>query len=163
MRSVFPPIPPLIAVMLLISVASGYGETARQLPLIVGTSTLVLILLDIVSRLPGKAGAIIRSALGAGFQDPELTEEPRWQSEAIQLVWVATCVLGILLIGILPTVPIFIFSYMFVQGGQRLIVSVIVALLVLLLIGLLFEVALDYELYRGMLFDESGFDQELAL
>jgi len=157
-RSVYPPVLLLLAVSTFIYWAYGYGEAARQLPVLVGTGTLALIFLDILSRLHGRVGIAIRSALGADFQDREMTRDPRWQSEIIQFVWLMACVASVALIGILPTVPIFIFLYMVIQGRLGFVFSVIVSLLALLLVGLLFEVLLDYELYRGMLFDRDRFD-----
>lgn len=156
--SVYPPVLLLIAVALLIYWAYGYGETARQLPVLVGTGTLILIVLDIISRLRGKVGVVIRSSLGAGFQDREMDFNPRLQSEIIQLAWIVACVVSILFVGILPTVPMFIFLYLVIQGKRSFIFSVIVSLHVLLLVGLVFEVLLDYELYRGHQFGQDGFE-----
>jgi hypothetical protein len=151
--TLYPPVLLLIASALLIYRASGYGETARQLPVLVASGTLVLVVLDILSRLGGKVGGLIRSALGAGFHDREMTTEPRWQSELTQLAWVGGSVTSIMLIGILPTVPAFIFMYMLIQGRQDVLSSAIVSLLVLFLVGVLFEFILDYELYKGLIFD----------
>lgn len=157
-KSVYPPILLLIVVGLLLYWATGYGETARQLPILVSIGTLILIVLDLFSRLHGKLGTLIRSALGAGFQNQEMTSKPRWQSEILQFIWVACCVASIAFIGILPTMPMFIFLYMVIQGRQKIIISVIISILVLLLIGLVFELLLGYELHRGILFDPSGRD-----
>lgn len=157
-RSVYPPLLLLTAVGLLIYWAYGYGETARQLPVLVGTGTAILVVLDILSRLHGKVAAVIRSVLGAGFQDRELTLESRWQSEIIQFVWMFSCVVGIVFIGILATVPAFVLMYMFIQGKQSLLFSMTISLVVLVLVGLVFEVLLDYELHRGLLFDQGKYD-----
>ena len=157
-NSIYPPILLLIVVGLLIYSAYDYGETARRLPLVVSTGTLVLIVLDFLSRFRSKVGAMIRIALSAGFQDPEMKHAPQWQSEIMQVIWVAFYVISIVLIGILPTVPIFIFSYMVIQGKQTFVASLVVSILTVLVIGLVFEIFLEYDLYTGMLFNQYGFE-----
>jgi formate hydrogenlyase subunit 3/multisubunit Na+/H+ antiporter MnhD subunit len=156
-RSVLAPIPLLILIGLLIFFSYDYGETARRLPLIIATATLALLILDFLSRPPGKVGRIIRLSLGAGFQDPELKRDPQWRSEIVQVIWVAFCVISILLVGILPTIPIFIFLYMVTNGKQTVVSGLTVSAITLLLVAIVFELLLEYELYRGLLFDRDGF------
>jgi len=134
-----------------------YSETARRLPILIGCGTLLLVVLDFISRLPGKAGSYIRFALGAGFQEREMDFTPEWKAELRQLAWLTACVSSVVLIGILPTVPVFIFFYMFVQGRQGLLHSLLVALILSLTVWLVFEYLLEYRLYRGMLFDDDGY------
>jgi hypothetical protein len=157
-KSVYPPILLVILVGLLIYWANDYGETARRLPLLIGAGTLVFIVLDFISRFRGKFGALIRLSLGAGFQDPEMKHSPKWQSEIMQLVWVAFSVTGIVLIGILPTVPIFVFLYMLIQGRQNFLPSLMVSVLTVFVVTLVFEVLLEYDLYRGLLFNQDGLE-----
>ena len=156
-NSIYPPILLLIVVGVLIHWTYDYGETARRLPLLVSTGTFALIILDFLSRLRGKAGALIRFALGAGFQNREMQHDPQWQSEVIQVIWVACCVSSMVLIGILPTIPLFIFLYMVIQGKQNIKFSLMVAIFVVVLVGLVFEIFLEYDLYRGMLLDQDSF------
>jgi hypothetical protein len=157
-NSIYPPILLLIVAGLFIYSTYDYGETARRLPLLIGTGTLVLIVLDFLSRFHSRVGALIRLALGAGFQDPEMKHDPRWRSEIMQVFWVAFCVISILLVGILPTVPTFIFLYMLIQGKQTFVFSLMVSVLVILIVVLVFEIFLDYDLYRGILFNREGFE-----
>ncbi|MDH3532886.1 MAG: tripartite tricarboxylate transporter TctB family protein [Gammaproteobacteria bacterium] len=156
--SIYPPLALLIVVGLLIFWSYDYGETARRLPLLVSFGMLLLIALDILSRFHSKVGMAIRLALGAGFQDRELTHEPEWRAELVQVLWLALCVLGIALIGILPTIPLFIFSYMLIQGKQKIGFSLMIATLVLTVVGVVFELLLEYDLYRGMLLNEYGIE-----
>ena len=76
----------------------------------------------------------------------------------MQVICVAFYVISIVLIGILPTVPIFIFSYMVIQGKQTFVASLVVSILTVLVIGLVFEIFLEYDLYTGMLFNQDGFE-----
>lgn len=157
-RSIYPPILLLLVAGLLIYWSYGYGVTARRLPLLISTSTFVLIMLDILSRRRGKVGALIRSLLGAGFQDREMQHDPQWQSEIVQGTWLVTCVISMALFGILLTIPTFIFLYMVVQGKQKVIFSFLISTLAVVVIGMTFEIFLEYNLYRGMLLNQEGFE-----
>jgi hypothetical protein len=156
-KSIYPPILLLIVVGLLIYWTYDYGETARQLPLLISTGLFVLIILDLLSRIRGKVGTLIHLALGAGFQNREMTHSPHWRAEITQALWVVCCVTSMALIGILPTIPTFIFLYMVIQGKQKIVFSLVIAALVVLAVGLVFEIFLEYDLYRGMLLDPDRF------
>lgn len=158
MKSICPPLLLLIVAGLFVYRAYDYGDTARQLPMLVGAGALLLLLLDVLSRFDTKFSALARLALGAGFEDREMLTVPRWQSEIMQIAWLAACVAGIVLIGILPTIPLFVFLYIVIRGEQGITFSLFISLLVFLLVGLVFEVVLDYELYRGALFNRFGFE-----
>lgn len=156
-NSIYPPILLLVVVGLLIYWSYDYSETARRLPLLISTGTLVLIVLDLLSRFHGKVGALIRLALGAGFEDREMKHDPEWRLEILQAIWIASCVTSMALIGILPTIPIFVFLYMLVQGKQKIQFSLMIAALIVLVVGLVFEIFLEYDLYRGMLLNHDSF------
>ena len=156
-KSVYAPIPLLILIGLLIIFTYDYGETARRLPLLIGTVTLLLVILDFLSRFPGKVGSLIRLSLGAGFQDPELKHNPQWRLEIMQMFWVAFCVISIVLVGILATIPIFVFLYTVTQGKQTISHGLAVSIVTVLVVALVFTVLLEYDLYRGLLFDHDGF------
>ena len=148
----------MIAAGLFVLWTFDYGVTARRLPLLIGTSTCLLIVLDLLSRFRGNAGALIRLSLGAGFQDREMKHDPDWRSEVMQFIWVTSCVCGMALIGILPTIPLFIFLYMLLQGKQKIVFSLITSIVIVSVIVLVFEVLLDYDLYRGLLFNQDSFE-----
>jgi hypothetical protein len=61
-------------------------------------------------------------------------------------------------IGILPTLPFFIVAYMVLFGRRGWLESLVVAAVVFAFVYAVFEVLLDYRLYRGVVFDERGFD-----
>lgn len=156
-RSIWPPL-----LLLVLSVgytvwAQRYGATPRLMPTIVGVTTVFLCLLDLLSRFDTGVGRAIRDALGADFRDREMKHDPALRSELAQMAWMVSCILLILLIGILPTVPLFIFAYMMVVGRRPLLPSVASAAGVLAAVYLIFEQVLDYDLYRGALFEAGGF------
>lgn len=150
--SIFPPIVLAVLAGIIVYLSSGYGATARQLPMLIGTMTLALALLDLVSRLPGAPGRFLRLALGAGFRERELDFEPQWRAELAHMAWLAVVVLAVIAFGLLITIPGFVFAYSRLKGGWPLWLSALTAGAVVTVVALVFEVALDYELYRGMLF-----------
>ena len=150
--SVFPPLLLIALGALLVHAALGYGETGRQLPVLVGGVTIALAMLDLLSRFGGRIGAWLHEALGAGFDDREMKHAPPITEELRQAGWLAACLGLIVLLGLLAAVPLFIFLYTWRQGRQPVIASVTAAVAVAVLVGLVFEVALDYQLYRGLLF-----------
>lgn len=154
--SIFPPLILLAVAGLLILFASDYGATARRLPLLIAVSTVGLLILDLLSRLQGNIGALIRSALGAGFENPEMTHNPQWRAEVLQLLWVTACVSSMVLVGFLPTIPVFIFLYMMLHGKQTVMLSILISIVIVSVVGFVFEWLLDYDLYRGILFDQDS-------
>jgi predicted permease len=61
-------------------------------------------------------------------------------------------------IGILPSIFIFVLVYMRYQGKQSWRNSILASIGNLLFVVAVFEVLLQYNLYRGALFDSRGFD-----
>lgn len=133
-----------------------FGDTARQLPILIGSGTLALIVIDFLSRFQNSAGRFLRAAIGADFSDPEMQHSPRWQAEIIQIACLALFLSGIVIFGFLAAVPSFIFFYMLVLGKQSILRSALVSIGIVVLIATLFEVILDYDLYRGLLFDSNN-------
>lgn len=155
-QSVYPPLLLMGLAGLLIYWSYDYGETARRLPLLVSSGIFVLIFLDLLSRFPSKISALIHWTLGAGFQDREMKHDPNWRDEIVQITWVAICLAGMALFGILATIPMFIFMYTRIQGKQKPWFSLLIAAIVVAMVGLIFEFFLEYDLYRGMLLNDDG-------
>lgn len=150
--SIVPPAVLAIAAAGLWYAASGYGATARQLPMLVASGIFVLALLDLLSRLPGAIGALLRTALGAGFDEPELDTRGRWPEELVQLGWVVAAVAAVVFAGFLVTIPVFVFLYSRLHGSRSTLASLAAAGIATGGVVLVFEVLLDYTLYRGVLF-----------
>jgi sterol desaturase/sphingolipid hydroxylase (fatty acid hydroxylase superfamily) len=128
-----------------------------MLPTVVGVVTVVLCLLDILSRLDIRVGAFLRLTLGADFRNREMSHDPPLRREVAQVAWMLGCVVLILFIGILPAVPLFVLGYMRLVGRTPWLGSVLSAGLVLCFVIVVFELLLDTTLYRGVLFDPKGF------
>ncbi|POF34499.1 tripartite tricarboxylate transporter TctB family protein [Roseibium marinum] len=156
-RSLWPPVILMLLSAAFTAWAQRYGDTPRLMPTLAGVATTVLALLDLLSRFDNRLGAGLRLALGADFRNREMTHDPAVAREAGQIGWMVACVVAMLVIGILPAIPLFITLYMRFWGRQPWIPSLIAAFVVLGFVSVVFEVLLDYTLYRGVLFDPKGF------
>lgn len=135
----------------------GLGETARQMPLGVALVVLILCVFDLLTRLDAPLSGPLRAFWGADFANREMKHAPAPREELRQIGAVTACVAGMLLIGILPAVPLFVFGYMILFGRRPLVESAAVALGLFGFVYGVFEIALDFTLYRGAFFDSRGF------
>lgn len=154
--SVYPPLLLMLLSGTILIWSYRYGPVARFLPVIVSTTTVILCVLDLVTRFRGRGADFLRLVLGAGFEDSEMKHSPSVRGELVQSAWVLASLAGMLIIGILPAVPLFVFSYMYFQCRQELLPSVVTALVSVMAIWGLFELILGYDLYRGLLFGGRG-------
>ena len=156
-RSLYPPLVLIAAAIVMIVWSQSYNETARLVPLLVCYALLVLAIFDLICRFDTPVFRPLRDFWGADFQNREMKHDPQPSAEVVQVVWVIGCVAGMMLIGILPTLPLFIFLYMAVNGRRPWLESVVVTAIVFVFVYVVFEILLAYPLYRGVLFDERGF------
>jgi hypothetical protein len=156
-RSIWPPLLLLALSLGYVVWAQDYGAVPSLMPTLVGAATAILSVLDLLSRFDNALGRALQVTLGADFHRREMSHDPAFRDEVIQIGWMVGCIVALLMIGILPTVPLFIIAYMRFSGGQPWVKSAISAIAVLIFVTLVFEVLLDYGLYRGVLFDPKGF------
>ena len=132
-------------------IVSGYfmlDESTRLVPLLAGIVTLVLLILDMLMTRFGAGGdRETEQAEGGGVIVPESRGR-----ELTAILFVAGGVAGIYLVGFLISIPLYLFASIAYLGNQSTKIALIVALVASLLIYLLFEVALDYQLFPGVLF-----------
>ncbi|NNC77322.1 MAG: hypothetical protein HKN77_05115 [Woeseiaceae bacterium] len=151
--------PPIVLAFIAVAITYGaldFGETARRLPLLIGSVTLALIVIDFFSRFENRAGRSIRAAIGADFNNPEMQNTPHWRAEVTQIAWLMLFLAGIIVFGYLAAMPVFTFFYLFFQGRLSVLHSALISVGAALLIAAIFEVILDFELYRGLLFDSNS-------
>jgi predicted membrane protein len=78
--------------------------------------------------------------------------------EVVMLLWMVLCVGLMMFFGILPSIFVFVLAYMRYQGKQSWRNSLLASIGSLLFVIGVFEILLQYNLYRGALFDPRGFD-----
>ncbi|MDH3352287.1 MAG: tripartite tricarboxylate transporter TctB family protein [Gammaproteobacteria bacterium] len=144
---------PSVVILLFIVgyLVTGYltlDETTRLVPLMAAGVTLVLALLDGFTTVrrgqisdEGKTSAVDRSAATATRRRAVLAVST-----------VAGGVAAIYLVGFLVAMPLYLFASITYLGKQSAKIAVIAALLTMLSIYLVFEVALSYKLFPGVLF-----------
>ena len=129
-RSIYPPLVLIAVAFLMIVWSQRYNETARLVPLLVSYSLLILASIDLVCRFDAAIINPLRDFWGADFQNREMKHDPQPAAEVSQVLWMVGCVAGMMLIGILPTVPIFIFFYIIINGRRPWLESLIVTAIV---------------------------------
>jgi len=148
-RSLLPSVATLFFVVAYL--VAGYmtlDETTRYVPLMTGAVTFILLVIDII-RVIVRGGAQSGSWVveGGGVNVPESRGR-----EFAAVLLVAAGVGAIYLLGFIVAIPLYLFASIAFLGQQSIRVAAIVALLTSLVIYLVFEVMLDYQLFRGMLF-----------
>ena len=121
----------------------------RTFPLIVGYSGVVLSVLDIASVTETAIGRFVTRVFGT-MLDPDEIKQRRVGRELVIFAVMALGVLGIWLLGFLIASPIFVFLWMLLGGGKSLKLSLYVGMATLVFIYGLFELILEYELFRGV-------------
>jgi hypothetical protein len=124
----------------------GYLLTGYlTLPLLAGGITLLLLLAD-----------MFRAAFGTSADgDAAATERPGPDvargREIVAILFVAGGVVAIYLVGFLVAIPLYLYASIAFLGQQSRRSALIVALVTSLVIYLVFEVALAYDLFAGVL------------
>jgi hypothetical protein len=155
-RSIAPPLVLGLVAVGFIAWSYAYSPDSRMVPLVVGYATLVLVVLDLLSRFDNPVGHAIRVAAGADFSNLEMPNTPRPSKELVQAAWMVGAVVAVLLIGLLAAVPVYVLLSMRLNGGRSWLEAAISAAGTGLFVYVVFEFLLSYELYRGMFFDRRG-------
>ncbi len=126
----------------------GYTGKVRNFPLIVGYAGVVLCTLDILSISETRLGEAIAQFFGSRLNVAEMSGRPLGR-ELAAFAAMGLCVLGIWLFGFLIFSPLFVAAWMMV-GGKPLKQAIYGGAFTLAFVWLLFEVAFQYELFRGV-------------
>jgi Tripartite tricarboxylate transporter TctB family len=129
---------------------------ARAMPLLVGWGTLGLAMLDLASRLKGKAGeALMRALNPAGLKPPTPDAVSGRYALLSGIGLVVLLVTAFLLFGALVAAPVLIFAALMIANRKEWLLSLAIAAGSTLVIWLLFAVLLRLQLYPGLLFGGS--------
>lgn len=141
----------LVATGAFIATAYQYDARSAEFPLIVGWTTFVLCVIDLIACMPSLFGERLASIL----HKPQEAEDDKPRAPGRQLVgmlWIAAMLGLVWLVGFLTATPIYIFAFMTVQGRRPQLQSAIAAGTTTLVIYLVFQWLLRYQLYGGLLF-----------
>lgn len=121
--------------------------TTRTVPLLAGGVTLALLVIDIVRVMLGHV------ADESGVREGGGVTEVRPQREIAAILFVIGGVAAIYLGGFLVAIPLYLFASIAWLGRQPIRSAAIVAVIATLVLYVVFEVLLAYDLYAGLLFE----------
>jgi hypothetical protein len=136
--------------------AYTYSPDARAVPAGVAWVALVLAVLDIVSRTRTKLGLALMHWLNPAGDPGKDEARPHYPAlkQLSAVLWMALFVVLMVLLGILYSVPLYVFGSLWLRGRRALWLSAGVAAGATLMIWVLFDLVLQLELYPGVLFSD---------
>jgi len=155
-RSIIVPLVLLGTALAFYMMAQGFNATARRFPGTVAMLLAVLALFDMYSRTTLPGARFVTAFWGADFTRREMVHNPPLGREIAMILWTIACVVGMAVVGILPTMPVFCAAFVMISAGLSLRAGVLSGALVFAFIYGVFELLLNYTLYRGLLFSEGG-------
>lgn len=131
-----------------------YQPAMRRLPLLVAWSTIVLAILDGLSRTESGLGRTINGIFSWGFGMPEVAgrTSPSPRSEVRAIAWIIGFVALVVAVGFYVAIPAYILLATRVQARAGWLASIAAALAVLGGVWALFFGLLEYNIYGGLLF-----------
>jgi hypothetical protein len=125
------------------------------MPILIGWAMLILTALDLATRLRTPLGDAIARALNPSSL-VETPETPIPRRTLRQIIGVAALVLfvtAMVLIGVLPSVPVFTLIALRFGAGKTWLFSLIGAVSMVLLVWVVFARLLGLDIFPGLLFD----------
>lgn len=155
-RSVTPALVLIALGGVLLIFSFGFRDTAARFPGAVATLLIFFGSIDLYCRttLPGAVAML--DFWGADFSRREMAIDPPIRDELIQIGWVLGCMLLAAVIGILPAMAIYCTAYIRFSGGLPWKLALLIGGAFLGFSVLVFEIGLNFALYRGILFADGG-------
>ncbi len=152
-----------LAPLVFLGVAAGFlvltyqlPPAARDMPVLVGWATLVLALVDLVSRTGGELGRTLMRALNPSGLKPSAeakAEAPSGRFAVISGIGlVVLLIVAFILTGVLIAAPLVIFTALVIADRREIVLSAVIAAVTTLSIWLVFSLLLRLHLYPGFLF-----------
>lgn len=141
----------IMAIMLFVIVWALVGMkffASKLLPLVVGGTVLALAAVGLwreTKTVSAPKAPVTRERTDIGQAARET-----WRGYLLNVAWVAGFTIGIVLLGFIPTIPIFLLGYM-KWLGTRWRTAIIYAVLTPVLVHYIFERLLRIDLYQGLL------------
>jgi len=150
----------LLFVALLLWISSGYPPRARQVPDVIGWFTLICLItqlvLDSAPQLTAKLG-VLRSdqfySVDKQVREARSTEQAQGRLEVIAFCWLLFLLAGLVLLGFLVFIPIYILCYLHYQAAHTWLKAAIYAGATWLFVYLLFVRLFEIRLYAGILLE----------
>lgn len=142
----------LIGILVVIAVAIGIAVSMRYwedkiLPLIIGSLVFVLAAVQLLLELRSKK------------ESEKVVKEEQADTKAVNrniltgIGWITGATIGVYILGFLIGIFLFIIAYIKV-GTKRWVPAIIIAAVTTAFIYLSFEFAMEFELYRGLIYEK---------
>lgn len=130
--------------------AAGYKPESRAVPEAVAWVMIVLLLLDLASRSETRIGRALMALLNPAALTGERPDAASGKRQIAAVSWILGFAVGLVALGILAAVPLYVFSALRFKGKRSIPVALAAAVIALLAIWLLFAEALRLPLYAGL-------------
>lgn len=155
LKEYLPPLTMLLFSILFLSWSYVYDVRARQVPVLVGWSMVVLCILDIIATSETTIGRAVKS-----FFTGKIVGESSAQVHGRPLAkiftamaWPVTFVGLVFVFGFVPVIPFYVFFFVVLQGRKGIRQGFWAAAGTTLFTYVVFEQLLRYEVYKGVLFE----------
>lgn len=151
--ALLPPLAVLAFAIVFLNWALIYDETARQVPVLVAWSLIVLCVLDLIASTRTAPGRMVK-AFFTGTIVGEAAADDGVHPPAKVLVamgWPVAFVALVYVFGFLPVIPVYVFAFVRLQGRKPVRQALGAALCATAFTWVVFEFLLDYEVYEGLL------------
>ena len=135
--------------------AYTYGERARMVPVIVGWSMIILCILDVIAVSDSKVGKAVKTFFTGtiiGEAAAEKSDTPT-RKIIVAMLWPSSFVALVYFFGFVLLIPFYVFLFVVVQGRKPMKQGLLSAIITTAFIYIVFEKLLQYEVYKGLLFD----------
>ena len=112
------------------------------------------LLTSVIAQTPTAAGGWVAVVLSGAQSGGGKAATHPFTAELRAFAWVALACVGVIFVGFLWAVPVFVFVYMMIQGRKPVVQSGLTALAATLFLWVAFELLLKYEIFRGILFSD---------
>lgn len=131
-----------------------YQPAMRRMPLLAAWSTIVLSILDALSRHESRLGNKINDLFSWGFSLPDLGWKiaPKLSAEVVAVAWMVAFVAGVIVFGFYIAIPVYVLIATRIQARASWLTAAIAALAVFACVWGMFSGLLEYDIYGGLLF-----------
>ncbi|ATW23719.1 tripartite tricarboxylate transporter TctB family protein [Candidatus Formimonas warabiya] len=146
----------LFSILLLLIMAAywlinlGYRPNTRLLPLFFMTITIIFQILAVIGDFKPEFGKKFDVDM---FGEERFEQDgPKSTKTPFVMIWMVAFFIAILLIGFIPSIAIFYFIFMQMYHKKPLLQSIAIPLSTAFIIFVVFELLMDFQLFRGLLF-----------
>lgn len=135
--------------------AHAYDERSRLVPVLVGWVLVGLAVLDVIVATGSRLGIYVNEFFTGQIVGEAVSKpQPKLMVRAvIAVLWVAAFVALVMVFGFFLVIPFYVLGFVVVQGKKTLSKGVWAAVGTTLFTYVVFEILLQYEVYRGWLFE----------